>query len=84
MGQKQGHERTYGHRYGVESVRNVLKAANEVGVETLTLYTFSEENWMRPKEEVETLMQLLVSAVHNELKSWSFGQYPFGDIGGYQ
>lgn len=66
--QKQGHERTYGHRYGVESVRNVLKAANEVGVETLTLYTFSEENWMRPKEEVETLMQLLVSAVHNELE----------------
>lgn len=62
-----GHERTYGHKHGVESVRTVLKAANKVGVKVLTLYTFSEENWNRPKEEVEALMELLVSAVHNEL-----------------
>lgn len=65
--QKQGYQRTYGHRYGVEAVRNTLKAANEVGIKTLTLYTFSEENWKRPKEEVETLMHLLVTSVHNEL-----------------
>lgn len=63
-----GHERTYGHEYGVEAVRNVLRAANKIGIKVLTLYTFSEENWNRPKEEVEALMNLLVSAIHNELE----------------
>lgn len=62
-----GHERTYGHKHGVEAVRTVLRAANKIGIKVLTLYTFSEENWNRPKEEVEALMNLLVSAVHNEL-----------------
>ena len=63
-----GHERTYGHKYGVEAVRDVLKAANKIGIKVLTLYTFSEENWNRPKEEVEALMNLLVSAIYNELE----------------
>ena len=65
---QQGNIRTYGHERGVETVRTILKAASEIGVKTLTLYTFSEENWKRPKEEVETLMRLLVSAVNNELE----------------
>ena len=64
----QGNKRSYGHERGVETVRTILKAASEIGVKTLTLYTFSEENWKRPKEEVETLMKLLVSAVNNELE----------------
>lgn len=65
---QQGNIRTYGHERGVETVRTILKAASEIGVKTLTLYTFSEENWKRPKEEVETLMRLLVTAVNNELE----------------
>ncbi|WP_288765378.1 isoprenyl transferase [uncultured Porphyromonas sp.] len=65
---QQGNKRTYGHERGVETVRTILKVANELGVKTLTLYTFSEENWKRPQEEVETLMRLLVTAVDNELE----------------
>ncbi|WP_288202654.1 isoprenyl transferase [uncultured Porphyromonas sp.] len=65
---QQGNKRTYGHERGVETVRTILKTANELGVKTLTLYTFSEENWKRPQEEVETLMRLLVTAVDNELE----------------
>ncbi|MDO5016983.1 MAG: isoprenyl transferase [Porphyromonas sp.] len=64
---QQGNDRTYGHKYGVESVRSVLKTATKLGVKVLTLYTFSEENWNRPQEEVEALMGLLVSAIHKEL-----------------
>lgn len=62
-----GHERSYGHIHGVEAVRAILKAATKIGVKVLTLYTFSEENWNRPKEEVDALMGLIVTAVHNEL-----------------
>lgn len=61
-----GEVRTYGHEHGVESVRRVLKAANKVGVKVLTLYTFSEENWSRPQEEVHALMQLLVNSLLSE------------------
>lgn len=64
---EQQKERTYGHKKGVESVREVLKAANKLGVETLTLYTFSEENWNRPEQEVEALMELLVLSLIKEL-----------------
>ena len=65
--QKQGHDRLFGHNFGVESVREVLKAAQEVNVKHLTLYTFSTENWNRPKEEVEGLMDLLVHTISNEV-----------------
>lgn len=59
-------ERTFGHRQGVESVRNVTEAASKIGVEYLTLYAFSTENWQRPKEEINALMSILVSAIENE------------------
>jgi undecaprenyl diphosphate synthase len=65
--QKQGHDRLFGHNFGVESVREVLKAAQEVNVKHLTLYTFSTENWNRPKEEVDGLMDLLVHTISNEV-----------------
>ena len=65
--QKQGHDRLFGHNFGVESVREVLKAAQEVNVKHLTLYTFSTENWNRPKEEVDGLMNLLVHTISNEV-----------------
>ena len=63
---QQGEERTFGHVGGVESVRDSLKAATEIGVKYLTLYAFSSENWNRPKNEVDALMNLLVSTIANE------------------
>ena len=65
---KQGHERLFGHNFGVESVREVLKGAQEVNVKYLTLYAFSTENWNRPQEEVDGLMDLLVRTISNEVE----------------
>ncbi len=62
-----GKERTFGHQAGVEAVRSVIEGAAEMGIKHLTLYTFSTENWSRPKDEVDMLMNLLVQCVHNEL-----------------
>ncbi len=64
---KQGEMRLYGHNFGVESVRDVLKAAKELKVQYLTLYAFSTENWNRPKEEVDGLMDLLVRTIAGEV-----------------
>jgi undecaprenyl diphosphate synthase len=61
-----GNERTFGHEHGVEAVRSVVEGAGEIGVEYLTLYAFSTENWSRPKEEVDALMGLLVQAISEE------------------
>jgi undecaprenyl diphosphate synthase len=68
---KQGHMRLYGHNFGVESVREALKAAKELKVKYLTLYAFSTENWNRPKEEVDGLMDLLVRSLANEVRELS-------------
>lgn len=65
---KQGQERLYGHSIGVESVRESLNACISMGVKYLTLYTFSTENWNRPKEEVDGIMNLLVQTISNELE----------------
>lgn len=64
---KKGQARLFGHTNGVEAVRNVLKACVEVGIKHLTVYAFSTENWNRPKEEVEGLMDLLVQTISNEV-----------------
>lgn len=64
---KQGQERLFGHNFGVESVREVLKAAKELKVKYLTLYAFSTENWSRPKDEVDGLMDLLVRTIAGEV-----------------
>ena len=63
---QQGENRIYGHYEGVNSVRAVVEAAGEVGVKFITLYAFSTENWNRPKEEVDALMELLVSTISAE------------------
>lgn len=68
---KQGQERLYGHNFGVESIRETLKAARELKVSHLTLYAFSTENWNRPKAEVDGLMDLLVRSLANEIKELS-------------
>ena len=59
--------RVFGHREGAKSVRKVVEAAARLGINNLTLYAFSTENWNRPKHEVKTLMKLLVSALKREL-----------------
>ena len=60
--------RIFGHKNGVNSVRETIEACGDIGVEYLTLYAFSTENWNRPKLEVKTLMALLVSSLKKELK----------------
>jgi undecaprenyl diphosphate synthase len=65
---ERGQNRLEGHATGVDSVREILKAGQEIGVSYLTLYAFSTENWNRPKEEVEGLMDLLVQSITNELE----------------
>lgn len=66
---KQGEVRIFGHQSAVKSVRNAVEAAAEIGIKYLTLYTFSTENWNRPKNEVDALMALLVATINNEIKT---------------
>ncbi len=61
--------RAMGHESGTKSVRQTVEACAKLGIENLTLYAFSTENWNRPKLEVNTLMQLLVHSLKNELKT---------------
>jgi undecaprenyl diphosphate synthase len=64
---QRGQNRLEGHAMGVDSVRETLKTARELGISYLTLYAFSTENWSRPKEEVDGLMDLLVQSIANEM-----------------
>jgi undecaprenyl diphosphate synthase len=64
---QRGGVRIFGHKNAVQAVREVTEAAAEIGLEFLTLYTFSTENWKRPKDEVSGLMQLLLSTTRKEL-----------------
>ncbi len=64
--QKQGRDRTFGHQSGVNAVREAAESAAELGIEYLTLYAFSTENWSRPKSEVDALMSLLVNTIEKE------------------
>lgn len=65
--QQRGLPRVAGHREGVNSVREIVEACGELGVEYLTLYTFSKENWKRPKDEVTALMRLLLMTIKKEV-----------------
>ncbi|MDE5735032.1 MAG: di-trans,poly-cis-decaprenylcistransferase, partial [Duncaniella sp.] len=64
--QRRGLPRSHGHAEGVNTVRRITEAASELGIGYLTLYTFSTENWNRPKEEVDALMHLIVMAIERE------------------
>lgn len=66
---KRGKIRLEGHKKGVISVKKVVEAASEIGIKYLTLYTFSTENWKRPKAEIEALMFLLVSSINAEIET---------------
>ncbi len=63
---KHGEDRIFGHHEGVNSVREIVEACGEIGVKHLTLYAFSTENWNRPKDEVDALMELLVATISLE------------------
>jgi undecaprenyl diphosphate synthase len=63
---RRGLPRPEGHRFGVSAVRRVVRAARELGLETLTLYAFSAQNWARPRAEVAHLMQLLAKFALDE------------------
>ncbi|MFK7809832.1 MAG: isoprenyl transferase [Saprospiraceae bacterium] len=66
---KHGKQRVFGHKNGVVSVRETTEAAAEIGIEYLTLYAFSTENWNRPKFEVTALMTLLVETIRKEIQT---------------
>ncbi len=66
---QRGKERVFGHENGVNAVKQTVEAAGEIGIPYLTFYAFSTENWDRPKEEVDTLMELLVKAIQTETET---------------
>ena len=67
--QRQAHQRLFGHQHAMTAVRQAVEAAVACGVKYLTLYTFSTENWNRPQEEIDGLMELLIKAVKDETKT---------------
>jgi undecaprenyl diphosphate synthase len=73
--------RIAGHREGVNSVREVTRICGEIDVEFLTLYTFSKENWKRPKKEVSALMTLLLRTINKEVKGLHKNNVKFNIIG---
>lgn len=76
-----GKARIYGHQAGVEAVRRVVEACSELGVQYLTLYAFSTENWNRPEEEVNALMELLVRTIRRETPDLNRNNVRIGMIG---
>ncbi|CAN5316955.1 isoprenyl transferase [soil metagenome] len=79
--QQQGKVRVFGHQSGVNAVRETSEAAAELGVKFLTLYAFSTENWNRPKEEVDALMELLVHTIHAETETLNKNNIRLATIG---
>ncbi|WP_339838860.1 isoprenyl transferase [uncultured Maribacter sp.] len=78
---QRGKLRVFGHEHGVKTVRIVVEQCAELGIDFLTLYTFSTENWNRPKVEVQTLMRLLVSSLKKELKTFNKNNIRLNTIG---
>ncbi|MFD1094191.1 isoprenyl transferase [Salegentibacter chungangensis] len=78
---QQGLLRAAGHEKGTKAVRDVVEASAELGIESLTLYAFSTENWNRPKLEVDTLMKLLVSSLKKEIKTLQDNNIKLNAIG---
>ncbi len=78
---QQGMLRAFGHENGTKSVRETVEACAEIGIECLTLYAFSTENWNRPKLEVKTLMRLLVSSLKKEIDTLQKNNIKLSAIG---
>ncbi|WP_405399263.1 isoprenyl transferase [Maribacter sp. Asnod2-G09] len=78
---ERGKLRVFGHEHGVKTVRIVVEECVQLKIDYLTLYTFSTENWNRPKIEVQTLMRLLVSSLKKELKTFNKNNIRLNTIG---
>ncbi|MBT8264160.1 MAG: isoprenyl transferase [Muriicola sp.] len=78
---QRGKLRIFGHENGVKAVRETVESAAKIGISYLTLYAFSTENWNRPKREVETLMNLLVSSLKKELPTLQKNNIKLNAIG---
>ena len=78
---QKGMLRAFGHEKGTKSVRETVETSAKLGIENLTLYAFSTENWNRPKLEVQTLMKLLVSALKKEIKTLQENNIKLSAIG---
>ena len=76
-----GLPRIAGHKEGINSVRDITRICGEIGVNYLTLYTFSTENWNRPKKEVNALMSLLLSTIKKEVRELHKNNVKFSTIG---
>ncbi|MEK7307378.1 MAG: polyprenyl diphosphate synthase, partial [Nitrospirota bacterium] len=79
--EKRGLPRLAGHREGIKSVRDAVTLCRELGISALTIYAFSVENWMRPRREVVTLMNLLEEYLQRELKTLLKNEVRFKTIG---
>ncbi len=78
---KRGFTRVFGHKNGVKSVKEIVEASVELGIGALTLYTFSTENWKRPKIEVDILMGILVNSLKKELQTFQKNNVRLQTIG---
>ena len=78
---QQGFLRTLGHESGSKSVKKIIEECLDLGVEYLTLYAFSTENWNRPKLEVDTLMKVLINSLKKELKTMQENNIKMNAIG---
>ncbi len=79
--QRRGNMRAFGHKAGVDSVRDITEACAQLGVKYLTLYAFSTENWGRPKKEVNALMRLLVRSLRKEAENLNKNNIKLATIG---
>ena len=79
---QKGAARIFGHRNAIEAVKDITEACGEMGVKYLTLYAFSTENWGRPKDEIDGLMELLVNTLQRELKTLLKNKVKLLTIGG--
>jgi len=78
---EKGKLRVFGHRNGVQSVRDVVEGAAELGIKYITLYTFSSENWNRPKLEVSAIMELMISTINKEINNFMKNNIRLNAIG---
>lgn len=76
--------RAFGHENGTKAVRETVETCARLGIENLTLYAFSTENWNRPKLEVDTLMKLLINSLKNELKTLTENNIKLNTIGNFE
>ena len=81
---ERGKLRVFGHRNGVLAVRDVVEGAGELGIKYITLYTFSSENWNRPKLEVSAIMELMISTIHKEINNFMKNNVRLNAIGDLQ